>query len=495
MTSSVDSLSNNSTYIRPRLIFLSTEDVRNYEDASSVRVSLRDQIFAQDGFKLSYGVKSFGYNTNVMNISSVQNNNSITLEVTYLLAQYVYDPGENEIYTGKFVPNPKVPEGSLGTYEKKLIEIILPDDNYDTVDKLFQTLTDYIRLAVPSGWYFDRTKPNSGVYYEIGFPLKFESFVNGFAIDIDSQSSIQVKQAYELVTDVGLQYFSAWQVNDKISEITIVPTQNKPGLFNLLFTNTKSSIPNKPVCLPSFSIQSGMNPPKGISFIIDTTTYATYIPPGGSATIYSSTELIDVILLLKYQLKELGNENLLDTTASPAKYPNEIIYRRDNLPYFSYFTPDIHPIYLDVQSNLENLNMTQEGYQRNLLLRQFIVGASSGTSSFYQQWDTPVTYIVDAPSISSFELKFSSQGDKWNFFNLEFTMEVLIFEIVDEKSQPDFIEPTFQMPGEDALTSFLQQTQRSGNNPYPILGSGQKRVLVEKDDILNRRAKRKMDRK
>jgi hypothetical protein len=453
--------------IRPRLLYVSTEDVRPYEDAQQVTISLRDQITAEDGFKLVYGVRSFGFDTNVMNISVKQNNYQLDFECSYKNA--------NEEYQNGIVVT--VPGDNFTT---KIFTIQLSDGNYTTVDNLFEEINFQISNVVESGWLRDITKDKNFPTNVIPFTLQFlKTKNNQFTIDINNV----IIDTLESYTFGGVTY-PAYDFANPLASITIQPTPGSPGLFNLLFTNKESSIPNKPVCLPSFSLQTGKNPPDGIEFLIDLATYRTY----GQDVTTLGQDVINVAETIIYYLKEKGNEDLINTFEGI--YPIDNYLDLANLPYISYQLPDIFPIYLDVKSTLENNNLTKEGLAKNLLLRQFIIGGSDGNNSFLQTWDTPIYHILDSRSITSLELKFESEGDKWNFFNLQFALELIVFEVEDEVAVPDFQEPVFVMPGEDGLTNAINRYSNSVQNPMALAGSGQSKRVVAYNDILNRRVKK-----
>lgn len=455
-----------SAMIRPKLIFLSTEDVRPYDDASKVIVPLRDQVIAEDGFQLVYGLRSFGYNTNVMNISGAQKNNSLQFVVKTVSATKQWNVGN-----GNF--SDKDETENVNTYQIKL-----SDANYATVDILFNAINYEIEKIIPSGWYYDARQPESP---NSMLPLRLKFLIsnqNKMIITLE-QMNLSVIAAYSEDSTI------AYETADKIIEIKIKPDPDYPALYELLFTNVKSSIPNKPISLPSYSNQQGLNPPDGISFTIDINSY------------YQSTYSVDEVNIvidawsnIVYNVKEIGNESLYDTENEI--FPIDNYYQKQNLPYTSYQLPDIHPIYMDILSSLENSNLTKDGYARNLLTRQFVIGSSDGTNSYYQAWDQPIYYVIDASHLSSISLSFSSQGNKWNFFNLEFALELIVFEVEDDKSNPNFVEPSFAMPSDDSLTAEISRYSRSIQNPMALVGSGQSRKVAVYNDLENRRTRRRL---
>lgn len=467
-----------STMIRPRLLYLSTSDVQDYADASSVEIPLRDQIFAQDGFKLVYGVRSFGYNSSVMNISARQKNNQISIKVKYQAAAYIYDP-EDQLWL----------ENTTNTVTTEHI-VTLPDGNYDTLDELFSSLNEWILKIVDSGFRYDRTKSDFSRNNVIGLPLTFSNHGNYFTIDYGSPAGIVSRANYPNTID---EYLWASEVNNLPIEISLLPAPDNYGLWEILFKNVSSSNSNKPVCLPSFSIESGVNPPNEIKFVIDVASYSTWGFLGTDGENFDGLQ-VDMIENLEYGVIEFPNESLLNTTNTDnIIYPVKDALVKRNIPYTAYHSPVISPIYVDILSNLDNYNMTTSGLSKNLLVRQFVLGGVNGANSFFQSWDTPIYNILDSQrSISSVKIDFKSEQDKWNFFNLEFSLELIIFEVEDVQINKEFEEPIFTLPTDDGYTSMLKQYSPSIQNPFPILGSGQKIAVTEYNDILNRRVKRRL---
>jgi len=469
------SVSAASTMIRPKLLFLSTEDVEEYSDASKVTITLRDPVIAEDGFKLVYGIRSFGYNTNVMNISQRQGNNVFDIAVTYLTP--------SKIYQGESVQ----PLTQTPTYETTVYSIYIPDDNYSTLEILFKEINAQIENSIYSGWLRDFAASDQKPDNRVPFKIIFSQINNNrMLISIRAQDLV-VQGGYIF----GSTEIRAYEFASKITSISIQPTPEKENLYELLFTNVTSFSFTKPICVPSFSSLQGLNPPTAIVFNIDPTKYGTYNP-----LTFTSFDT-DVWSSIEWDLLEIGNEHILDTAKKI--HPLQIystgygiakrVYK--SLDYLSYALPSIYPFYLDISTTLENSNLTTEGLSRNLLTRQFIVGSKDGNSSFFQAWDTPIYYILDSRRISTMEIKFDSQKNKWNFFNLEFTLEIVVFEVEDEASPADFVEPSFVLPAEDSFTSTLSQYSSSIQNPHPILGSGQSRKSVAFNDVMSRRVRKR----
>lgn len=496
MSSSSSSNNVASEMIRPISLFLSTEDAEEYSDASRVAVTLRDPIKAQDGFRLVYGLRSFGYNTNVMNISQQQRNNVLRIVVSYQTASLTYINGVTQ-------PSVNTPRIVNITHD-----IILSDANYSTLDSLFSAINALIEEKIFSGWYVDYALPPDIPSNKTTFKLEFDVIDNRYIAILLKNVDITVKAGY-IIADSSqspgeLFNYAAWQFADKILTVTIVPHPDKPELYNQLFTNISSTTEDRPISLPSYDTRQGINPPDYIQFIINPTTYFSYntnLPDDPNFT----TVRTNVWSTVKYYLKEGGNEHILDT--GNGIHP-QITFRlgeglgegilnntnpfiHSNVDYIGYHLPFIHPFYMDISTSLENSNVTSTGEHKNLLHRQFVVGAKDGTNSYFQTWENPIYHILDSRYISSIEIKFESQSNRWNFFNMEYALELIIFEIEEETSQPDFIEPPFVLPEDDTLTAEVRGYTQSKTNPYPILGSGQQRKVVVYNDISRRRVRAK----
>jgi len=467
-------VSDASTKIRPRLLYLSSSDVRDFSDASTVEIPLRDQIFAQDGFKLVYGVRSIGYNATAMNISQSQKNNILQFTIEQRLKKYSWNfttLSFEEMWTDD-------PIIQVSTYT-----LSIPDGYYATIDELFDILNTQIKQTIPSGWKRDVQKQDYEVINQNpGLFMRFVSTGNsGFEINLNPQEGLTARAGY---FSNGVNYYAV-DCNDVVLSVTIEPDEDAPGLWELLFKNTDAAIPNKPVCLPSYVEKTGMNPPKAIKFSIAISSYK-----GWTSQPFSLQER-NIIADIRYTLTEEGNELLLDTNSNPTSptypYPKLEIY---SVPYHAFNKPKLNPTYIDVLSNLDNLNMTTAGFTRNLLLRQFVIGSENGTNSFFQYFDTPIFTVLDVPSITSVRLDFQSEENKWNFFNLQFTVEFIIFEVENDTEVSNFEEPTFYLPSTDPVSDAIQPFSRSFQNPVPLLGSGQRVAVAEYNDILKRRTKR-----
>lgn len=473
------SVSAASKMIRPVQLFLSTEDAEEYSDASRVAITLRDQLMAQDGFKLVYGLRSFGYNTNVMNVSQAQRNNVLRIQVTYLTPLKQYDSVSQAIIN---FPN-------ANTQSIKTHDILLSDGNYNTLTSLFSALNEQIKLQVDSGWLKNYLLPEANQIPQnrTSFGFQFNVVDNRYITLSLKAVDMNVMNGYVDDNDIEI---AAWDFAHKIVRFEILPHPEKPELYNQLFFN-EISTRDRPISLPSYVNGTGYNPPDGIAFVINATSYKSYNTGGADHTVggdnfeLSSSNVWETVV---WDIVELGNEHIVDTANDI--YPNEVqIYQ--NLDYVGYHVPFIHPFYLDISTSLENANVTSTGEHKNLLHRQFVVGAKDGASSFFQNWESPIYHILDSKYISTLEIKFESQMNRWNFFNMEYAVELIIFEIEDDSYTPDFVEPAFVMPGEDALTTQVRQYTNSIQNPYPILGSGQQRKAVVFNDILKRRVKSK----
>lgn len=480
MTSSSASVSVASQMIRPVSLFLSTEDAEEYSDASRVAVTLRDPIQAQDGFKLVYGLRSFGYNTNVMNISEYQKNNIFRIEVTYQRPELNY-------VNDTTLPTPHAVAGTIHTV---VHDIQLSDGNYSTLDSLFAAINLSIAQKIDSGWLMDYSLPATKLFNQTYFDMTFNAVDNRYITISLKTVTITVKAGYVITVpgDPDPTNVAAWQFASKIRSITIRPHPDKPQLYNLLFTNVTANSGDRPICLPSYKTDEGINPPDYIQFNINAQTYFSYNTDLNPTDENFTTTDVNIWETVEWDIIEGGNELLLDTANNIHPLNPRIM---DSLDYIGYHIPFIHPFYMDISTSLENANVTSSGEHKNLLHRQFVVGVKDGNTSFFQNWESPIYHILDSRAISSIEIKFESQGNRWNFFNMEYALELIIFEVEDEASLPNFEDVPFQMPADDSFTTEIRNYTNSKTNPYPILGSGQQRKTVEYNDVTRRRVRPK----
>lgn len=127
-------MSNNKAteMIRTRKIYLTSDDVPDYGDVSNFTYTLRDPVYAQDGFSLVFGVTEIGFNATATNISGNQKNNSLKFIVEYLEPDYLvssYNPSANQSTAFTFITNP-----NAGNVIEKEYIIYYPDGLYNTLD-------------------------------------------------------------------------------------------------------------------------------------------------------------------------------------------------------------------------------------------------------------------------------------------------------------------------------------------------------------------------
>ena len=261
-------------------------------------------------------------------------------------------------------------------------------------------------------------------------------------------------------------------MNNHLIQITLKPNPAAPKLWNQLFRNTESSHENIPPSAPQYRDFYGVNPPLGISFTIQ-----QIVPLNPSDTWVP----FDVI---NYSVIELGNE--VYNNSGNGLYPSpQMSYY--SIPYKSYYTPILHPLFVDFTSSLSSKSITKDGYQKGILLRQFVVGGDNGVSSFYQFFDSPVWNVVETPIVSSIDIDLSSEQNRWDFYNMSFVIEFMFFEV--EKVQLHTIDQVaYVIPPSDNVQDSLQHRFQSR---FPFQQTGEHRgvYILENSGGLKKRSR------
>jgi hypothetical protein len=459
---------------RPRRLYITSEDVSDFDNAGSCRFILKEPILPAEGFKLVYGLSSFGYAATAYNISKVQKNNVLCFKLSYRTPSYQVN-SDNTITA--------IPSETKECYQK----VVIPDGYYGTLEELLGALSNMTVTQVKSGLKVDVTKdsvtdstrlqsiPNESINQanDIPFIILYQATNGGFQISVSLPEEPQmINDYYDLTT--GFHY-QAFQVNNIPEILYIVPgDEDSRGLYNLLFTNENDQ-PNKPLNIRTDLAQNGNNPPNSIVFYLECplqydsaiTNPTDYIDPNFDFQYFALTGDQDhTELALKFVQDPFDGSH---TSASTSAKTNVfVIYA--NTPFQSFYPPRLFPLYVEVDTNLETQNLTVDGYASNLLCRHFPLGADQGALSFFQSWDNPVMHHARSSrhTIDGIKIDFSSERDKWSFFNLTFFLEIVFYEMVEEEELPQFDNQLFQIPSEDAMTSQLQQYSGSFSDPFPI---------------------------
>lgn len=460
-----------NTMVRPKRLYLTSEDVQDFDDSGSCRYTLRESIIAEEGFRLVYGLKSFGYMATANSISTRLKNNKLYLELEMYEPEFIYQDGHFEV-------NP-----AFGNHVVQPMEIIIPDGFYPTLSDLFNVLNDVDINLIPSGIKVDVTKSEDRTLQlmtapnEVPIRLIWTETIFGYTVqaNIQTVSGDPIKNDY---IDEGVHY-QAKEVNFIPYQLTFTAhDEDHMGLYELLFYN-ECAAANTPANMPSSAPYTGRNPPDAVVLFMDqdlgydgsVADPVNEINPNDYLIYYWGFNGVLDPLILSYP------EN---RTPKPTETYNCQTFGYRNLPLQIWYKPRLYPIYVEVDTSLETQNLTVDGYATNLFFRHFPLGADVGAKSFFQSWDQPVYHHMRSSRnhIDSIKIDFISESNKWDFFNMTFFMEIVFYEVPDEEELPTFDETPFQIPGEDPMTSSLQQYSNNFHNPFPIKSStGQKGVL------------------
>lgn len=429
-------------HVRPRTVYISSDSINDFIESDRNTVYLSENIGAEEGYNLSYGLASIGFNATVMNISKKLQNNSLSF-----LFEYDYT---NVQYEMKAIPNPApdAPQWEFiaivpDTIEKtETVTISIPDGHY-TFDELLRYLsndsgeTSNFVLSTKSGYCIDLQMNRQSVGNVLNFPLKWKPTENGYKISCEDDET-PIRGWYDDKTAFAVDHYPLEQIQPKLISVTILPDERQSGLYDLLFTNYNATYEFTPISTPPDIRATGMNPPQGIQFLFPSDISPHY-DAGVPITILTPFKFHFVIIdyegVFGYTPKvieiiELGNETIYNTPAGI--YPNQKYNMHE---YVAYYTPILDPVYIDIEISLPNSAMDERGH-RNVLTRLFPVGAKDGNTSFFRQWEAPkMTLLTGFSTIGNISIDLSSQNNRWDFFNLEYSIELLFVEIQDEKEE------------------------------------------------------------
>lgn len=457
-------------HVRPRTLYISSDNIDNYNSSDRNTVYLAENIGAEEGYNLSYGLASIGFNATVMNISKELKNNSLSFifEYDYSLVRYQMTPIEGAVYPdAQWDFQPIVYEGPTS----ETVTITIPDGHY-TFDELLRYLsndageTKNFVLSTKSGYCVDLQGDIKSSGNILSFPLKWTPTESGYKIScIDDETT--VRGWYDNKTPFALPRFPLDQIQPKLISVTIVKDELQPILYELLFTNYNASYEYTPISTPPDIRASGMNPPLGVKFL-----FPSNIDHGANVLIpepllkpfkFHTAVLIENIVVYipkVIEIIELGNEGIYNT---PLKiYPNQKYNMHE---YVAYYTPVLDPVFLDVEISLPNSAMDERGH-RNVLTRIFPVGAKDGNTSFFRQWEIPkMTLLTGFSTIGNITISLSSQYDRWDFFNTEYSIELLFVEIKDE--QDEVTTNDVSMPPTDPISDASNAVGRVHHRVFP----------------------------
>ena len=419
-----------SVPLRTRTVYLSSDNIDYFKESNRSTIYLRDPIVPEDGHTLAYGLSSIGFNATSMNISDRLGNNSLTIRLEF--------DGILDDYT--MIPNPGWDTTSDGSVAKWLFplnggdvhanpvdhEIIVPDGQYT-----FEELLDYlsnesndggVNYIVPSGYYVDAQLAKSEPSNILPVTFKWNITKSGFTINLVSLDT-HVRSIYDDGTLLPLGDYKLTDIQPILKSVVIMPTSDKPKLYNTLFTNYNTNYPDTPISVPHNLYATGMNPPLGIRF----TFPSDIIREEGDTSVITPMkfDLIDL------QITEIGNESIYDT--ANFRFPDKTF---NTHKYTAYYQATLDPIYVDVNISLSNYSIDEEGY-KNILTRLFTFGVKEGNNSLFRAWSNPKMTTLDGEShISSIDIDFKPQDGKWDIFNLEFSLELIVCEYLIEPIVP-----------------------------------------------------------
>lgn len=481
---------------RPKRLYITSEDVSDFDDAGSCRFILKEPIVPAEGFKLVYGLHSFGYVATAYNISTVQKNNMLCFMLEY------YTP-QKQFTNGAWINSTPIQKRC---YQK----LVIPDGYYGTLSQLFSVMNNLQLTHIKSGLLKDVTKtsvtdPNSfntmpserftlSDVNEIPFIILWSETEYGFQIDLSLPDDVEILNDYYNFTDAS--HIQAFEANIQLGALAIIPgdsdTQN---LYNLLFTNQNDK-ENKGINITTAIPLNNVNPPPLIIFQINCPLSYDEGSTNPVDTVSPMDDFKYFVLTDDQSRQALGKllaENPFDgsheTIESAAVTNTFILYA--NVPFKSFYPPRLYPLYVELATNLETQNLTVDGYFANLLCRSFPVNADQGAASFFQQWDQPVMHHARSSrnAFDSIKIDFKSESDKWSFFNLTFFIELVFYETAEEEEMPQYQEQFFQVPEADPMTTQLQQFSKSFSNPFPVHPANQNSGNLRVGSLRSKRQK------
>ncbi len=432
---------------RKRTLYISSENVDFFTSSDRITISLTENISANDGYNLAYSLKQIGFNSTAFNISEAQKNNRISFVLDYDISNVTativdsvkISPLPNDPLTYEIYKHSGHPEynDALQLKKQKIVECVVPDGLY-TFDLLLDYLStnfasnDSLKWVIPSGYIKDARNSHNDINNIVSLALSFKETISGYTISF--LKDLDEIQSFYSTTTYPTDTFYTRDLFPRLTSFSIIPSPSSPNLFNMLFTNFNTSYQPTPISTPADMDKTGLNPPNGVKFVF-------VVPPGDDELFDSQPLNYDVNVV------ELGNENIYDVPNGIYPTSDKINYHK----YIAYYKPVLDPVYIDVGISLPNYAMDERGH-KNILTRIFTLGAKDGNSSLFMSWDNPKLTILDGtPSFSTITIDLSSQGDKYNFYNSEFTMELEICEIREEQPEDNPLV-NVQIPPTDPIS-------------------------------------------
>lgn len=420
---------------RPRTIYLSSESVNYFTSSERVTVPFSNPIIPEEGFHLAYGLSSIGMNSTVMNISEIQKNNRLQIKLFYSHERIIHLREKNPITGDYYFIDSPTPEQILKVYPLNVIHTIIIPDGLYTFELLLDYLTNY---TIPSGHFYNLDKSLNLIENMVPLKLIWQPTVSGYNISIGNltPNRFEFINVYD-----GLTYI---HFTPKLERVQILPDELSPGLYNKLFTNFNAETSSIPISSPPSNPKRGINPPYGIEFILSNLIIEQ------QPDIYQDNKI-----------KELGNESIYDGTVGI--YPLGDGFNSDS--YVCYYRPSLHPVYVDIQVSLPNSAIDERGAS-DKIARIFTLGSKIGNESFFQAWSNPkMTSLEGISGFSSLTVEFKSQENLYNFFNLDFSMEIFVCELRNEE-EPS-LSKEFSLPATDMISNESDKIGPATVHPFP----------------------------
>lgn len=452
------------SYVRPRTIYLSSENIDYFRSSDRNSVYLSETLVPEEGYSLAYGISSIGFNATAMNISEKLGNNRLSFYLEYDSSKIEYTmdptPGWDESSSDPpFTFNPAAPN----QFKPITVDLVVPDGHY-TFEQLLKYLTGNDisvhgrPFVIPSGYCINLQKNRQSTTNILPIIFWWKLTESGYKIEYESIDDQAVYGRYTDGSFGSTTYYELEQIQPKLVNITIIPNAQKPRLFEILFTNYNTSYENIPISTPTHIRAHGMNPPLGVCFSINTNISPSAMLPGTNDIF--PLKFLDTFDALGVNVKELGNEQIYDTAAGI--FPDQ---KYNFGKYVAYYQPTLDPVYVDVNISLPNNSMDESG-SKNILTRIFTLGSKEGNTSYFRAWSNPkMTLLTGLSSVSNITIDLQSQDNRWDFFNLEYSIEILVVEVEDVKDENSLNH--ISLPPTDAISSTSDAVGNSSYRPLP----------------------------
>jgi len=486
----------------PITLYISSDDIEYFQSSSRITMPLSQTLFPDEGYLLQYGLRAIGFNAAAFNITEEQKNNRLLFALTYDASNVIGYPGQiihpdpNQVgntihkrhhhhhrhnthpvdnYRRIQISTPETWKSNEAPIWERMsykpiessddndiiivyVEFVIPDGYY-TLESLFLYLNgrNHNDSIIPTCYFRDYIEDISAEENLIPIHMDWKKESYGYSIGIVDDSfpltGYDFVQTYRTLDELG--YPGNMQIDElfpKLLSVTILPHPEKEELYNILFTNYNTQDPNVPISSPSSNPRTGFNPPYGIQFNFDFSFESDPNTPGKH--------------IENVKITELGNERTYDIPNNIFPDPRRQI---NTHIYSAYYTPSLDPTYIDVEISLPNHSMDGRS-QRNILTRIFAIDAISGANSYYRFWENPKKTSLDSiVGFSSITLEFKAHEAKWNFFNLEFSIELEISQVrilTDEDDVDPNAEALRSLPPTDAIDDALKEAGERQLQPF-----------------------------